>query len=231
MDQGGTVSYRKGITVSDNRDPAPVLSIDSSLVDLSQPGTYTVIYQAADASGNVCEVTAAITVRHMMENFASLETVYAMVDDLLEDILDEDMTTRQQLYAIDRWFWRNCTYISTFDKSDLHQAAYVMMTKYRGDCYNYYALTKLMLERLGIPNIDVRKLKNYEGDSDHYWSLVSLDGGETWYHYDCSPRVDPELGQFVHIFLFTDAKLDAYSVKNKNCYNRDKSLYPPTPEE
>ncbi len=54
-------------------------------------------------------------------------------------------------------------------------------------CFNYFAVTKLMFERLGIPNIDVKKVKNYEGDSNHYWSLVSVDGGETYYHFDAAP--------------------------------------------
>ena len=116
-------------------------------------------------------------------------------------------------------------YSDSSDKSDYLQGAYVMMTERSGDCFNYFALSKLMFERLGIDNIDVRKVKNYEGDADHFWSLVSLDGGETWYHFDCTPRIGG--GDFC---LITDAELDAYSVSHKNSHNRDKSLYPATPE-
>lgn len=231
VDQGGTVSYRTGVTVSDDRDDAPVLSIDASQVDLSRPGEYTVVYSAKDAAGNVGEVRATVTVRELTENSVPMETVYARIDALLEEIMDEDMSVREQLYAIDQWAWNNCVYVSHSEKSDIYQAAYVLLTKKRGDCYNYYALAKVMMERLGIPNIDVRKVKNYEGDSDHYWSLVSLDGGQTWYHFDCSPRTDLEAGEYVHVFLFTDQELDAFSEKYRDCYNRDKSLYPATPEE
>jgi hypothetical protein len=37
-----------------------------------------------------------------------------------------------------------------------------MLTERQGDCFNYYGLTKVMLDQLGIPNIDVRKVKNYD---------------------------------------------------------------------
>ena len=69
-------------------------------------------------------------------------------------------------------------------------------------------------------------MKNYEGDSNHYWSLVSLDDGETWYHFDSTPR----MGTGDDFCLVTDAFLDAYSAAHKNCHNRDKTLYPATPE-
>jgi len=31
--------------------------------------------------------------------------------------------------------------------------------------------------------------------------------------------------------LVTDKYMDNYSAKHRNCFNRDKSLYPATPEE
>ena len=84
-----------------------------------------------------------------------------------------------------------------------------------------------MLERLGFVNIDVVKVPNYEGDSRHYWSLVSLDGGKTYYHLDTTPRK----GEGDDFCLVTDAFMDNYSAAHGNCFNRDKTLYPATPEE
>ena len=104
--------------------------------------------------------------------------------------------------------------------------AYRVLKGNSTDCFGYFAVTKLMFERLGIPNIDVTKVKNYEGDSNHYWSLVSLDGGETYYHFDATPRK----GDGDYFFLLSDAELDEYSDAHKKCHNRDKSLYPATPE-
>ena len=53
-----------------------------------------------------------------------------------------------------------------------------------------------------------------------------MDGGKTYYHLDTTPRV----GDGDDFCLVTDKFLDDYSAKNKNCHNRDKSLYPATPE-
>ena len=49
---GSTVSYRSGILVTDDTDPVPALSVDSSRVDLTTPGTYPVTYTATDRAGN-----------------------------------------------------------------------------------------------------------------------------------------------------------------------------------
>lgn len=224
--QGDTISYMNGVTVTDNMDTDPVLEVNRDEVDLATPGEYTVIYTATDDFGNVATATMKVTVLVKKENYVSYDVIYEEVDAILDQIITEDMTTKNQIWAIYVWIRTNCKYISHSDKDDWMQAAHVMMTERQGDCFNYFALCKLMMERLGIPNIDVRKVKNYEGDSNHYWSLASIDGGQTYYHVDTCPRSDPET-----FCLVTDAFMDAYSAAHKNCFNRDKSLYPATPEE
>ena len=223
--QGDAVSYRSGISVTDNKDESPRLTVDNSLVDLSTPGTYTLTYIATDASGNESRVEVTVSVREKQPHYVDLEIIYEEVDDLLKDIVTDDMTKREQVVAIYDWMYDHLWYSDSSDKSDYLQGAYVMMQNRSGDCFNYFALSKLMFDRLGIDNIDVRKVKNYEGDADHFWSLVSLDGGETWYHFDATPRIGG--GDFC---LITDKALDEYSVNHKNSHNRDKSLYPATPE-
>lgn len=225
--EGDAVAYRAGIEVSDDMDDAPVLSVDSSQVDMTKPGTYSVIYSATDASGNVTTQETTITIREKKEGYVDLETINAMADELLSGIVDDSMDKEQQVRAIYKWVRGHLSYTGSSDKSDWYQGAYYAMTKRSGDCFNYYAITKLFLERLGIDNIDVTKVKNYEGDNAHYWSLVSLDGGETWYHVDTTPRV----GDGDNFCLVTDAFMDRYSDAHAKCFNRDKSLYPATPEE
>ena len=83
---------------------------------------------------------------------------------------------------------------------------------------------KLLMEKLGIPNIDVVKVKNSPNDSNHYWSLVSTAGGETYYHFDMTPRNFP-----IEFFLVTDSVMDEFSEEHGGTFNRDKSLYPATP--
>ena len=224
--QGGTVAYRSGVTVTDDQDEAPALQINSSAVDLSTPGQYQVVYTATDATGNTATVTTTVTVLEKKESYVEMEVIYEKAQELLDSIVDADMTDREKVTAIYTWIRSHCGYGDGSDKSDWLQAAYKMMTKRGGDCFNYFALCKLLMEMEGIPNIDVEKVRNHENDSRHYWSLVSVDGGLTYYHVDTTPRYNDHT-QFL---LVTDAFLDDYSAKHGNCFNRDKTLYPATPE-
>ena len=223
---GGSASYRSGVVVSDDKDPSPTLEVDSSQVDLSNVGTYPLVYTARDMTGNETRLEVTVTVAEKPETYVDPETINAKADELLKKIVTEDMTAEAKVKAIYSYVRSHYTYSGHSDKTDWVQGAYVMMTSGQGDCFNYYAVTKLLLDRSNIPNIDVRKVRNYPEDSDHYWSLVSVDGGNTYYHLDTTPRV----GDGDDFCLVTDAFLDAYSNANKGCHNRDKSLYPATPE-
>ncbi len=223
---GSAVSYRSGVVVTDDKDAAPKLEVDSSQVDLSTPGTYPLVYTARDMTGNETRLEVTVTVAEKPSTYTDEETINAKADELLKKIVTEDMTAEAKVKAIYAYVRSHYTYSGHSDKTDWMQGAYLMMTEGEGDCFNYYAITKLLLDRSAIPNIDVRKVRNFPEDSDHYWSLVSVDGGQTYYHLDTTPRV----GDGDDFCLVTDAFLDAYSSANKNCHNRDKSLYPATPE-
>lgn len=224
--EGETVLYRDGVTASDESDVAPTLEIDSRNVDTGNPGIYQVTYTATDSAGNSTTQTATVTVLDWQGGYVTLDTIYKTVDTQLASIITEEMTLREQVEAIYSWARTSLSYSSQSNKSDRFQAAYQMLLEYSSDCFGYYAVTKLMFDRLDIPNIDVRKVKNSAEDSDHYWSLVSVDGGNTYYHFDATPR----FGEGDDFCLVTDAFLDAYSKANKNSHNRDTSLYPATPE-
>lgn len=223
---GDMVSYKQGVTVSDDQDDSPVLEIDSSRVNMTEPGIYEVTYTAVDHLGNQSQTSCMVTVYQRQDNYVDIETIYEAVDAEMAKFLTEDMNVQEQVEAI---YWHIRGYFGYYNTSftdDWMQAAYRFLQTRSGDCYYYFSLAKLMMERLGIPNIDVVKVKNYPGNNMHYWSLVSIDGGETYYHFDITPR--PEITNFL---LVSDAYLDAYSAQHGNCFNRDKTLYPATPEE
>ncbi|MBQ8833480.1 MAG: transglutaminase domain-containing protein [Oscillospiraceae bacterium] len=221
---GGTVSYREGITLTDNEDSDPVLSVDSSRVDLTREGTYTVTYTATDVSGNTATASAAVTVTAPESTEA--DTISLAAQEVLDAILTDGMTVREQCRAIYDWARENITYGGHSDRTDWRQTGYDMLINRKGDCYGYFAATKLLFEELGIDNIDVQKVKRSADDSEHYWSLVSPDGGTTWYHFDATPRV----GQTEDLCLVTDTFLASFDTYHDDCHNRDKSLYPATPE-
>ncbi len=225
--QGDAVAYRSGISVTDNDDLSPILNVDPSGVDLTIPGTYEVIYTATDASGNVATANAMVTVLMKKEGYVDLETVEDAANALLESILWPEATTREKVQAIYTWARTHIGYDGHSDRTDWRQTAYTVMQELRGDCFGYYAVCKLLFEQLEIPNMDVIKVKNSETDSEHFWSLVSIDGGESYYHFDATPRY----GEGDDFCLVTDAFLDAYSASHKNSHNRDTALYPATPKE
>lgn len=218
---GDSVAYRSGVSATDETDGTLQVQVDSSAVDLSTPGVYTVIYRATDAAKNETVQEAKVTVKEKQANHVPLETIYAAVDAQLKRFIKDGMSDRDKVEAIYVWTRIHFTYGGHTDTTDYIQSAYQFLTTRKGDCYGYFALQKLMLERLGIPTIDVKKVKNFEGDSNHYWLLVSIDKGESYYHMD---NVWSK-----QLCLVTDAHLNAFSSYVKNCFNRDQSLYPPTP--
>ncbi len=222
---GDAVSYKSGVNVTDNLDENPTLDIDSSKVDLSAVGTYTVTYTATDHADNKTTATMQLTVQEKPDNYVEPEVIYARVDAILDQFITDDMTDREKVEAVYVWTHRgdHLIYGSAPDRTDYLQTAYEFLDVKKGDCFWFFAIQKLMLERLNIPTIDVKKVKNFPEDSNHYWLLVSIDGGKTYYHYD---NVWSR-----YLCLVTDAKLDSFSNSNKKCFNRDKSLYPATPTE
>lgn len=223
--QGDTIAYMSGVTASDDIDANPRVAVDSSSVDLTCPGVYPVLYTATDSSGNSTRESATVTVLEKLEGYVELDDIYAAADAKLEQILGDNTTRSGQVRDVYAWARLNLSYGGHSDRADWLQTAYEMLTVGKGDCFGYWAVTKLLFERLEIPNIDVQKVKNAPEDTEHFWSMVSLDGGQTWYHFDSTPRY----GEGDDFCLVTDAFLDAYSESHEGSHNRDKSLYPETP--
>lgn len=228
---GDTVSYKTGVTVTDNLDPKPFLTIDNSKVDLNTPGVYPVTYIANDAAGNHSSVTIQLTVVQKPNNYVAPEVIYAKADAILAQFIRPDMTDREKAEAVYVWTRRSVhlTYGSApsgFDheSADWLQTAYQLLNKdvSKGDCFFFFAVQKLLLQRLGIPTIDCEKI--YDGQSHHYWLLVSVDGGKNYYHFDNVWSKS--------LCLVTDAELDAFSAAiDSHPFNRNPSLYPATPTE
>lgn len=229
---GDAVSYKSGVSVTDDMDAKPELKIDNSKVDLTKPGVYEVTYSATDAAGNTSvSITVKLTVKVKPENFVDPEVIYAKADSILAQFIRDDMTDREKAEAVYVWTRRSVhlTYGSApkgFDheSADWLQTAYQLLNKDvpKGDCFYFFAVQKLLLQRLNIPTIDCEKI--YDGDSHHYWLLVSVDGGKSYYHFDNVWSKE--------LCLVTDAQLNAFSAAvDSHPFNRNESLYPATPTE
>ena len=216
--KGGTVSYRTGITVTDNEDPNPTLTIDNSKVILTEIGTYEVTYIATDASGNTSSVTVKVKVKKKPADTIDEETVLDMAKEILDTITNDSMTKREIAFEIYKWTWSEIRYIDTSDKSSWVKGAYYAFKDRKGDCFSYFAAAKALYIVAGIDNVDIEKSDT--SHSRHYWSLINL--GDGWYHVDCTPRK----GNDDKFFMVTDEELEAYSKKHSNSHIFDKTLYP-----
>ena len=221
---GSDLSYDSGIQVRDDKDPSPSLAVDYSQVDLAAPGVYPLVYTARDMTGNETRIQTTVTVVEKPANYVEADVIIAKADELLKKIVTEGMTTEAKVKSIYAYVRSHYTYDGRSARVEWMQDAYTMMADGQGDFFNYFSLTKLLLERCGIPNIDVRKSLNAEGTSEHAWSLVSVDGGATYYHLDTTPRA----GDGDDFCLVTDSFLDAYSNTHNGSHTRDQSLYPAT---
>ncbi len=227
MYQGTTISYRSGVIVTDDYDEAPALTIDSSNVDQSAPGTYNVIYTATDIAGNTTVLETTITIKEKKSNYVEESVIYAKADELLAKFIKDDMTTKEKVEAVFRWVKNNCSYTSSSDKTDRLQAAWQMMTRRVGDCYNYYAICALFFDRLGIPNIAVRRSSDSPRRTRHFWNMVSIDGGENYYHFDACP-----VTMFsTRMCLVTDETLKNCERYAPGYYTMDEGIYPATPQD
>ena len=218
---GDTVAYKSGVTVTDDQDPNPTLDIDNSKVDLYTPGTYEVVYTATDAAGNSTIRKITVTVEPKTVDPATQEEIDQMnylAGLYLKQIISDDMTDSEKLLRIWLWVNWNSDYVSTSDKSSYVRGAIQYFDTHKGDCFNYYAAAKALLEKAGFKTVDV--VKSDTSHSAHYWCLVYYNNG--WYHFDATPRDGG--GDF--FYLVTDEQLDAYSANHSNSHIFDHDAYP-----
>ena len=215
---GDSISYREGVTVTDDLDGRPTLAIDSSAVNLAAEGSYPVTYTATDASGNSASATVTVTLTVKPPHYEEEQEVYALAQPIYDQIIDEDMTDMEKAFAIYWWVEDHINYVDQKDHDNWINGAHQAFTKHYGDCFTYFAAAKALLNMAGIENLDV--VKSDTSHSAHFWLLINLGFG--WYHFDACPRQ----GSGDRFFMVTDAELEAYSSRNNNSHIFDHSLYP-----
>ena len=213
---GTSVSYKRGVTVTDNHDEDVELVIDNSAVNLNEPGDYPVRYLAVDRAGNTAEVTTILHVERPSVENATEELVNQMADEVLAEILTEDKTEYEKAEAI-FWWVHDIRYKDGTPKTNWVQGAYRGLADYTGDCFVYAMTAKCLLTRAGIKNMDIEKIPAY---TRHYWNLIDL--GDGWYHFDCcNGRMEG-----TYIFYWTDEQIMEYSENHNGSHNYDRDKYP-----
>lgn len=179
LELGATVSYRNGVTVTDAQDGALTFEIDINGFSSQVVGRYTVYYSATDSDGNQLIMPRTIVVESHIG-----QIVREKAQAVLNEIIKPGMTQDEKTYAVFKRVRNYVYYSGNSDKSSIENAAYEGFTKWSGDCYTYYAMVKVMLDMLEIPNVECTRVG---GTSDHWWNLVQFEDGK-YYHIDATPH-------------------------------------------
>ncbi len=221
--KGDTISYKSGVTVTDDTDPKPALSIDNSAVNLDTPGTYEVTYTAKDAAGNVSTVTIKVTVKEKETVSTDKQELYDKADAVLAEIITDDMDEIHKCYAIWHWVRTHVPWYAGSVESDPVDQALKGLAGNPGDCYTDAVTYQVLLDRAGFETVFMQRSP---GIGFHYWVMVKI--GDNWYHSDPAPIYKD---QFV-CFLGTDAQLKWFSEEMRpNYYTHDTEGIPTTPDE
>ena len=193
---GESPTYKKYVTVSDDKDEEPQLAVNSKEVDINKEGSYTVYYQAMDKSGNKSSV---FKITYVVKNKEySEDKLMDMIAVKVKEIGITDGMSKQKKvekifdYVHNLFRYSDDSNIPNIDrskwKSDWIEEAVRTINDEAGDCYSYYSLSKAFFEYYDIKNIGIMRSPNSTLEGTHYWSIVNIgeDGNDKWYYYDAT---------------------------------------------
>lgn len=222
--RGESIAYKSHISVLDDYDPEPVIEINNSEVNLEEEGSYPIWYTATDRCGNQSVLQSEVVVSAPSAETVSDEEVNALVDSIMSQIITEDMQPIDKVWAIYEYV-RHIQYAKGEYSYNYKYEGYKYLRDQKGDCYGSYAAAKLFFDRLGYPNLSLEK----KGGSTHFWNMVSIDGGKTFYHFDAT--FWHEWTKKPVMCMISDAVLEQISVEHKGTHQYDHSLFPATPAD
>lgn len=143
-------------------------------------------------------------------------------DAILKEILTENMSTTNQLWAVYQWVTTSIRYKGGTPIVNWAEVAKTAFDERSGNCYAFCCTSKALLTRLGYHIQIVER-----SDQEHYWDLVQVNGN--WYHFDATP------GWGATRFMWTDEQMLSYSYEYDSGhyleYFWDQSKYPATPKK
>ena len=201
--------------------------INNDIIIKPYSSEYKVYITGTDQAGNKSE-RAEVTV-NVVESYDG-EKLDKMLDGIVEKLDVEGKSREQICREIYKYVRKELDYTGDSQKGDARRAAYYALLGGGGDCYSYFSLSKLLLDRCGIESLDIERLPTKSAET-HFWSLVNIGEGEEqrWYHFDSTElRAD----RYEHSgCLLTEKQINAYSKARADFYLYDTSLYPKTAEE
>ena len=213
-----SIVYREGVTVTDDYDKNPTLSIDTSNVDMSKPGKYKAIYTATDFSGNKTTVEVEVELIKKPKTYIEQEDVDKVAQKILDKIIKPNMTQKEKALQIVWWCRYNIGYISKADSTSRNRAAYDALTRRTATCYGYACAVREMLNLCGIENMFIKRYPWRH--SVHYWNYIKIDG--EWYHCDSTPRKNYNS----YFFMYTTREIQNFHHSGWYGYTFKVAEYP-----
>lgn len=220
---GDVPMFRQGITVKDDYDKNPQLTIDSSQVDTEKVGTYPLTYTAIDEAGNQVSITVNVNVMEEEEaeeatknnstssgvrrysggnwhkyDKCTASDAYAAARKVYGSICKSSQNHVLRALKIFYWVNHNISFAMhhTTHASWAAAACQAFGRRY-ASCFGQWAACKALLDVAGIPNMKV-----WRNHGNHVWCLVKLNGG--WYH--CDSTQYPGSGHYFS-FMKTDKEI------------------------
>ena len=110
-------------------------------------------------------------------DYVSSNEDFVHIQNILDDIIDDDMTEVEKIIAVHDWEVLNIAYDYTFTSYDIKTL--FSRTPYSTVCDGYSKLFYVMINELGIP---CERVTGTAGES-HAWNVVQLNDG-CWYFVD-----------------------------------------------
>ncbi len=208
-DRRNTYNLGKGVSAADDRDGRVKVTVDDSKVNWKKTGMYRLYFHASDKAGNKSVSWAKVQV-------IVPGTPESVADQALSSITRKGWSDVKKARAIYAYIRRHSSYVNNSAHRSWRDSATQGLRYQSGDCYTYYAMSRLLLTRAGIPNVMINRYPT-PGGRRHFWNLVYVAGG--WYHFDTTPRTRKE-----NFCLWTDSQLWAYS--SGYTFRFNNSLYP-----
>ncbi len=191
-----TFDFTKYVTVKDNRDSRVKLRVDTSGINWLKDGIYKVYYRAVDKSGNEAVAWAKVQVYVP-------STSEQIADQVIGSVTKKQWSDEKKARALYNYVKHHCSYVDNGSHTNWRKEAVRGLRYESGDCFTYYAMSKLLITRAGIPNLTITRYPSYKG-YQHWWNLLYIR--KSWYHFDTTPRK-----RKADFCLLTDAQLQAYS--------------------
>ena len=207
---GEATAYLQEVFAEDAVDGLTEINVDTSKVDRTRAGNYTVTYLSTDRSGNT---TSASCVFRFVKATVTEEKLHAKASSIMERITTPEMTRTEVLVAVYNYVYDHVRYTGTSDKNDWRKEAMRGFTKGTGDCFTFYATLRALLDETDIQYMSVTRKGGY---TRHFWLIVNVGTG--WYHLDANHNHTAHW----KCFMWTDKQVSYPPV----FWNYEKSIYP-----